>query len=261
MGNIRFGICTGVENIDLLQWLGYDYIEMNTTKTAQMTEPEFRKTLAKVQSAGIRAETFNCLFPGTLRLSDPETPDSEITGYLDPALDRVKQLGGRLVVFGSGKSRRCEPGQSYTEVYRRLVEVYRLTADTAAKYGIEVVIEPLNRGETNMINSLHEGALLRADADRPNLGLLADYYHMEKDGDHVQDITDAAPLRHVHIASLKGRRYPMPEDPDDYVALFRMLAQTGYDGRVSIEAGTDDMAKDGEKSLAFLKKLAAEAKA
>ena len=83
MGNIRFGICTGVENIDLLQRLGYDYIEMNMTKTAQMTEAEFGKALAKVQSAGIRAETFNCLFPGTLRLSDPETPDSEITGYLD----------------------------------------------------------------------------------------------------------------------------------------------------------------------------------
>ncbi|MGI6107751.1 MAG: sugar phosphate isomerase/epimerase family protein [Lachnospiraceae bacterium] len=259
MGKLKFGICTGVENIGLLQELGYDYIEMGVAKTAQMSEEEFDKVCGEVKNARIGVETFNSLFPGTFRLSDPKTPDDEIVSYLDPALQRVKKLGGKLVVFGSGKSRVVAPGQDYSAAYRRLVEVYRLAADTAAKYGLEVVIEPLTRGETNIINSVHEGALLRADVNRPNLGLLADFYHMEEDGDHVEDIADVAPLRHIHIASLKGRRYPMPEDPDDYLSLFKMLAKTGYEGRVSIEARTDDIAGDAKKSLVLLKSMEKEA--
>ena len=36
---MRFGVCTGVENIGLVKTAGYDYIELNFTQITQMRSP------------------------------------------------------------------------------------------------------------------------------------------------------------------------------------------------------------------------------
>ena len=36
---MRYGICTGLENLELLEKLGYDYIELSVTATMKL-EPE-----------------------------------------------------------------------------------------------------------------------------------------------------------------------------------------------------------------------------
>ena len=143
------------------------------------------------------------------------------------------------------------------EAYKKLVSIYRAAGDAAAPYGIEVVIEPLSRSETNMICTMAEGAILEADVHHPQVGLLSDFYHVEMNHDRIQDIETIGRLGHTHIAAAAGRKYPVSEEGEEFEAFFRSLRAIGYEGRVSIEGKTEDMEADGAKSPKLLKELAA----
>ena len=93
---------------------------------AGMSEEEFSGCLETVKAGSIPAPSFNVLFPGELALLDSGTEDSKIASYLHGALSRVKRLGGRVVVFGSGRSRKCPEDMDYCDAFRRLIQVTRL---------------------------------------------------------------------------------------------------------------------------------------
>jgi len=177
-----------------------------------------------------------------------------IAEYLHTAMKRVQLLGGRVAVFGSGKSRNCPEGMTYGEAFRRLVEVTRLTGEIAQQYGVVIVIEPLNRTETNMINSMAEGAALVAMVNHPNVQLLCDSFHVAKENEPFTDVVRLGGVSHVHVATKEGRRYPLEKDAD-LTALYEALKATNYDGMISIEGKTDDMAQDAPVSIALLKNL------
>ncbi len=254
---MKFGVCAGLDAAAQAAALGFDYVEPPVSGTAALSDAEFEEKLASVKAAGIETPAFNVLFPSTLQLHTAS--DDEIAAYLHGALARVQQLGGRVVVFGSGKSRMRPDGVGYGEAFRRLVEVTRLIGEVAAQYGITIVIEPLNRTETNMINSLAEGAALAAAVNRPNVKLLADYFHVALDGEPVNDIVRLGGVWHAHIASGHGRRYPLSEENEDYRGFFHAMKATGYQGLVSVEGRTDNMAADAPVTLALLRKLWLEA--
>lgn len=252
---MRYGICTGLENLGLLENLGYDYIEVSVT-AAMKLEPEVLERYQKqLKESKVKCEAFNILFPKTMELIDGNTGEEELKEYLHKAMSLIKSLGGEVVVFGSGKCRRCPDHLSYGEAYQKLVEVYRLTGEIAKEYGVYVVIEPLSRKETNMICTMAEGAILASDVAHPNVGLLSDYFHVAANHDCIEDIETIKQFGHIHIASGNGRRYPLTEEGEEYGAFIKALKQVGYEGRISIEGKTDDIEKDAGQALALLKEL------
>lgn len=249
---MKFGLCAPLAKINDVAALGYDYIEPPVNATAALTDEEFAACLQQVKAAPIACEAFNLLFPKTIQVM--LTPDEEIAAYLHTALSRVQQLGGKVAVFGSGKSRGIPEGWTYAQTFRRLVAVTRLTGEVAAQYGVTIVIEPLNRSETNTINAMAEGAALCAMVDHPNVKLLCDSYHVATDNEPFTDIVRLGGVSHVHVATKAGRRYPLAAD-QDHQALFAALKATGYTGRISIEGKTDDMTADSPVALAALKTM------
>ena len=252
---MEIGICGKPELAAAAKAAGFDYLELPVNGIAAMTEEDYAKAKAAMQAAGLPCPTFNLLFPGSLKLLEKSTTDEEIAAYLEGALNRMRDLGGKIAVFGSGKSRAKPEGMTYGEAWRRLVEVTRLTGEIAAKYGITIVIEPLNRGECNLINSVAEGADLAAAANHPNVSLLADSYHVAKEGEPFTDIIRVSGVSHAHVATKEGRRYPTSADDADTVAFVKALKVSGYTGRISVEGKTDDIAVDGPAAIALLKKL------
>ena len=184
---MKIGFCAKIDRIEEVTAAGYDYIELPVSGAAAWTEAEFRQNLALLEASGIPAPSYNVLFPGEIKLLNPATKDEEITAYLHHAFARVREMGGKTVVFGSGGSRKRPEDMPYDEAFRRLIEVTRLIGETATQYGVTIVIEPLNRRETNMINSVGEGACLRAAVNLPNVQLLADYYHVAAEGCSSRD--------------------------------------------------------------------------
>ena len=252
------GLCARLEQIGEAAAAGFDYIELPVTVTAAWTEQEFEDALAKLKAAGIPAPCFNILFPGDLELLNPGTADETIAGYLGKAFSRVRKMGGSTVVFGSGKARRRPESLDYDTAFRRLTEITRLIGRTAEEHGITVVIEPLNRGETNMINSLAEGACLRAAVNHPAVRLLGDYYHIAAEGQPPEDVIRIGGIAHCHIATAGSRRAPL-EPEEGFGKLFAAMKQTGYTGRISVEGKIGSLETEGPQCVSLLKRMWEEA--
>lgn len=251
---MKIGFCAKIDRINEVARAGFDYLEPPVSAAAAWTEEEFAAQLSLIENAAIPAPAFNVLFSKDLQLLSKETRDEQIAEYLHLALSRVQKLGGKVVVFGSGKSRMRPEDMPYEEAYRRLVEVTRLIGGVAAQYGITIVIEPLNRAETNMINSVAEGACLEASVNHPAVKLLADYYHIAVEHQPPEDLARLGGIAHCHVATEIGRRTPQ-EAEAGFSSLFAAMKQTGYTGLISVEGKADDLSAEGPVSIALLKKL------
>jgi sugar phosphate isomerase/epimerase len=249
---MRFGLCTGPENLETVRRMGFDYIECAVTAIEALEKNEFDALEARAAKNSFPVERFNVLFPGTLRLVGPGADRELIRAYLRRAFPRLRALGGTLAVFGSGQSRAFPPGMPYREGFRQLAEIAGLIGEEAAAQGLSIAIEPLNRGETNSINSLREGAMLEAAAKQGSVGLLADLYHILKEGEPLENIALVGELRHTHVALLEGRAYPAAPHPA-VEAFFGALRGISYDGTMSVEGGTKDLEKDGPAALQTLR--------
>ena len=234
---MRFGVCTGVENIDLAKKSGYDYIELNFTQINTMSEEEFNELKEKVLLSGIKAETFNCFFPGEMKLCGDEANLECIAEYAERGFARAAQLGGKIAVIGSGGSRRIPEGYDERVAKLQLVAALRVCGDAAEKYGMMVAVEPLRPQETNVVNTVEEAVALCKLAAHPAVKCLADFFHVYMSGEALSHVTEAGDmLIHTHLARPQpDRNIPTAEDMEDCRKMAEALKACSYDGRMSLE--------------------------
>ena len=251
---MRFGLCADIRNVLEVQDAGYDFIDGKLNQIALWSNEDFDQALALFSKARIKMERCALLFPKNMIVIGEQYDEKAMREYLEVAFTRMNALGCDLVVFGSGKSRFVPGGMRWRIAYPRRVAVTKLVGKIAATYGIRVAIEPLNRAETNLINSLAEGAALEADVNMPNVGLIADSYHMWQEGEDMGRILTCAPFMHTHIAMKGTRSYPT-QATDEVRQFFSLLKEAGYDGTMSIEGKSDDWKADSVKALEVMRGL------
>jgi sugar phosphate isomerase/epimerase len=143
--------------------------------------------------------------------------------------------------------------------HEQLVAFCAMAADVARNHGITLVVEPLNRGECNVLNTVSECAALVREVAHPSLRLLVDAYHLLKDGDACSDVVaNGELLRHAHIATPEHRLAPGAE-PCDFAEFFASLARVNYRHGVSVEARIADPVVDLPRALALMRRLLADA--
>jgi sugar phosphate isomerase/epimerase len=171
---------------------------------------------------------------------------------VDSALARVHQIGGEVVVFGSGAARAIPDGFALREARRQTIRFLHRVADAAERHGVTVVIEPLNRKESNTILSVAEGVNLAAEVNRPSIKVLADFYHMDEEFEPLTHLTQYSDwLKHIHVAD-SGRGAP-GSGQYPYTEFAERLHRAGYDGMVSIECRWRDFATEARPALEFLR--------
>jgi len=120
---------------------------------------------------------------------------------------------------------------------------------------VTIVIEPLNCGECNIINTVAEAMKYVAVVGHPNLRCLVDSFHFWLEDEPLENLREAVPaIAHVHVADKVGRTAPGESGQSDYRPFFRVLKDGGYDGLISVEAKDFDVAPSGRKVLEFLRK-------
>ena len=254
---MRFGVCTGIENAPLLKEVGYDYIELNMSKLADLTEEQVREQIAVLKDLDLRAESYNGFYDSAKRVvGEDTTPEDELRDYTHRVLGRAARLGGQVAVYGSSKARNIPEGFSKERAYEQFCHFARLSGEIAQQYGIVVVLEPLNKLETNFFHTVEEGLQIMRDVDHPNVRVLADMYHVCRENEDFAHVVQAGKdLRHVHIATPTVRTLPSFEDDFDYAAFAAALRQAGYNARMSLEGhlkNEDNMRGEWAEALGCL---------
>lgn len=253
-GHAQVGVCVDPDRFEAAQAAGFDYVETNASKVAALTDEEFEKLAAQVAQLRIPLAATMSFIPGAIKLTGPDVDPARQMAYVTTTLARLKRLGVKVVVLGSGGARRVPDGFSREEAFTQLVDFCRRVAPAARENGITIVVEPLRKQETNIINTAREGLALVKAVDRPEIRLLVDYYHLAEEGENPDIIAEAGPLlAHTHIANPTGRVYPLKPDEAAYGGFFANLCKIGYEGRMSVEASTKDFASEAPQSLALLR--------
>lgn len=254
---MKVGICTGFDQMQAMQVRGFDYIEFALNGVAAMEIQDYEAIRKRIKSSGIPCEVCNCFFPGSIKLTGPEADLKIIGEYAAKALKRAAELGVQVAVVGSGGSRRMPDGWDMERGTGQFAEALTVVGEKAAVHGIEIVIEPLNRGETNLVNSVREGLVLAKRVGSPNVSLLADFYHMRLESEGMESVIQAGSyLKHTHIANSQGRVFPLDRKEDTYDDFFSALRQIGYQGRISIETGGGNPETDAQPALKLMRELA-----
>ena len=253
---VRFGICAGVERAAQAKAQGWDYLEGNAQGLFAGLTPDLQyHGLETIRASILPIAAVNCLVPAALKIVGPTVDRVGLSNYLHNTLRRAGEAGTKVLVFGSGDARRVPDGFDRPTAQAQLTEFAADAATIAAKYGVTVVLEPLNQKECNIVTSVAEAMEYVNAVNHPAFRCLVDSYHLwmeNEPGAHV--LAAAKSIRHVHVADLEGRVAPGLSGKSDYRPLFSALQSAGYDGMISVEAIGFDLTTQGADALAFLRK-------
>ncbi len=250
------GVCTGLNNREIAEKAGCEFIEEGVSRflVPDKTEAEFEVLLRKLSENKLKVLSCNGFIPSTLRLTGPELNHKEALVWADTAIRRAGKAGVQYIVFGSGGARKIPEGFSRDTARDQFVSLCKAIGPMAKKAGVTIVIEPLNRTETNFINSVTEGADIVKRVNHPNIRLLADIYHMLRESEGPQSILQAGKLlRHCHIAEKETRSAPGVKG-DDFTPYFAALSRIGYRGAISIESGWKDFGAEIAPAIETMRK-------
>jgi sugar phosphate isomerase/epimerase len=116
-----------------------------------------------------------------------------------------------------------------------LLEQLPELGDAALDRGVLFLIEPVNRSESDYLNSIEHAARLCARLHHPAVGCTADFFHMQLEQPNLSGALGRAGhfVRHVHLAGA-SRQEPGP-GMLDFSSGFRALKSSGYRGWLEIE--------------------------
>ena len=257
---MKLGCCvSGFDQVAALEAAGADYYELPVATAVMAGGEAGRATfLAGLRRPGIRPRAYNALFPGTLTLVGPSVDRAAVGRYFLEALDRVAAAGGRVVVFGSGRSRSVPDGVDRASALDELERLLRWAAAEAGTRGVVVALEPLRRAETNVFNTIAECTAFLRGRRLDRVRLVADTYHMAEEEETLEAIDAAADLlAHAHVAE-SGRR-PPGQGSYDFPAFLRRLRLNGYRGDCSIECAWGRFEGEVGSAVACLRRAIAEA--
>jgi sugar phosphate isomerase/epimerase len=252
---VRFGVCAGPDKAALVKDAGWEYVEFNCQTGLQGLLPDDQWTGGEaLKACGLPTPACNVMVPGDLKVCGPTADLGKLTEYMTRVLSRAPKVGCDTIVFGSGVARKVPDGFDREQARQQILAFLRMIGPIAQQHGVTVVIEPLNQGECNIINSVGEGMTYVREVNHPNVKQLLDTYHFWLESEPLQNLRDAGrAIRHVHLADKIGRTGPGMSGQSDYRAVFRILKDLNYQGNISVEASKFDIATDGKSVLKYVK--------
>ncbi len=221
---------------DLVRSIGFDGIELRGSAGLRERLPELRAAA----QAGV-------VMPSICVISDRFIGDfdagrrAEALAAMKELCDVAAEVGARGVVtpasYGMHSNRLppFTPPRTPEEDRAVLTEMLGALGTHAASRGVLVFLEPLNRYEDHMINTLAQGAELCRAVGLPQVRLMADLFHMNiEEADLAGSLRDAAEfVAHVHLAD--SHRLEPGTGHTDFASAFRALDDIGFDGFGAME--------------------------
>ncbi|MFP8952567.1 sugar phosphate isomerase/epimerase family protein [Natrialbaceae archaeon A-arb3/5] len=192
--------------------------------------------------------------------------------YVRHCIDAADTLGARTVIgpiySAVGRTWKMTPDERAATLDRLIPQLRELSA-YAADRDVVLCIEPLNRFETSVINTVEQGVELVDRVDSEACGLLLDTFHMNIEEDDLGDAIRTAGSRVQHVHACGSHRGAPGSGTIQWDRVAEALDDVDYDDSLVIESFTpevesiaraaaiwrplaasqDDLAEDG---LAFL---------
>ena len=219
---------------------GFDFVELLVPEPGELDLSLARRAL---DDAGL-----GCVLAARVNLDRNLTSDDAARrqagrDYLRFAVDVAQALGATVVggpLYGNPLVFAGRAPHPVDEAQRKqrvdwCVQGLREAAPHAQAAAVKLGVEPLNRFETDVLNTTRQGVALMQLVDHAAVGLVLDTFHMNMEDDDVPGAIRAAAGHVVHFQANENHRGYLGTGHLDWTAIVRALADAGYAGTISLE--------------------------
>jgi len=219
---------------------GFDVIELPIEQLGDW-DPDLARRL--LDDLGLGATTCAVMPPTRDLVVDDPAVVAATSDYLRGCIDVAARVGAGTVggpIYSSvGRTWLLDADERRVTIARLASNLAPLAA-TAAEQGVVLALEPLNRFETSLINTVDQALEVVDAVDSPGLGISLDTFHMSiEEKDPAAAIRRAGP-RLAHFQASGSDRGAPGNDHLDWTAIAEAIAQVGYDGPICIESFTSE---------------------
>jgi D-psicose/D-tagatose/L-ribulose 3-epimerase len=246
---VRFGVCTWVWSsplrdadvrplAELAVGLGFDVLEV-CIEDPGLVSPEALDDAR--ERTGIEYSVCGAFGPDRDLAHSHSGPRANAAAYLDRLLEIAAAIGSPHVCGPMYSAVGKEPamdGDARKAEWERAVAGLAAAAEHAEALGVRLAIEPLNRFETDLVNTVEQGVALCDAIGSPAAGLLLDTFHMNIEEKSIPDAIRAAGDRLVHVHACENDRGTLGTAHVPWSEVFAALRDVGYDRQVVIESFT-----------------------
>ena len=242
--------------IDRIQAFGFDLIEICVEDPATI---DVMAISAHAKLAGLGVTICGAFGPQRDLSADDQGVRTAGLAYLRRCVDFAFALGSPFVsgpmYSAVGKTRYLEAVERRRQ-WRFAVTNLREAAKYAADLGVKLAIEPINRFETDLVNTVDQGLELVREVGADNVGLLLDTFHMNIEEKDIPAAILRAAGHIVEVHASANDRGTPGEDHLPWAKIAAALAQAGYEGPLIIEAFTPEI-REIAKAVSIWRPLAA----
>jgi D-psicose/D-tagatose/L-ribulose 3-epimerase len=223
-----------------VKW-GFDTVEIPIEAPEHIDSVKVRKALDK--HGLVCGSVCACMGPGRdFRGSSKD--QREAMKYCKALIDHMVNLGCPSLIGPVysvvGKADAVEPKEQKRE-FALVVKNLKVLAAYAEKKGVQICVEPLNRFETDFLNTCDKGLRLIKAVNSPVLKLHLDTFHM-----NIEEKNQAAAIRKAgkllgHFHACGSDRGTPGNDHIDWPPIVKALKSIRYKGDVVIESFTTDV--------------------
>jgi D-psicose/D-tagatose/L-ribulose 3-epimerase len=246
---VQLGVCTWVWTAPLrdadvppraagARGLGFDVLEICVEDPALVSAGALA---AAREETGIAYSVCGAFGPDRDLAHADGAPRRAAADYLRRLIDLAAEIGSPHVCgpmySAVGKAHADEPAEALRE-WERAAAGVAAAAERAGAAGVRLAVEPLNRFETDLVNTTEQGLAFCADVGAANVGLLLDTFHMNIEEKSVGGAIRAAGDRLFHLHACENDRGTPGTGHVPWDEVGHALRATGYDGQVVIESFT-----------------------
>lgn len=220
--------------------MGYDVVEI------PVEDPDLidsRKVKNALRDHELDAVVCGAFGPGRDLTHDDAAIHQRCFDYLDALMDFAADWDTGFVAgpmySAVGKARMVAPDQKKKE-WGRAVTNLRKVCQKASDRGLELAIEPLNRFESDLINTAGQASQLVKDINHPAAKIMVDGFHMSIEEKSMEAAIRTAGEQLIHVQTSENYRGTPGTGQTDWESFRKGLEAVNYQGVISIESFTSD---------------------
>jgi D-psicose/D-tagatose/L-ribulose 3-epimerase len=240
---------------DRVKSIGFDILEICVEDPATIDAPAI---LDRASRTGVSVTVCGAFGPDRDLSSEGAAVRQAGLSYLERCIDFASELKSPFVsgpMYAAVGNTRLLDERSRGEQWERAVASLKRAADYAAGRGVKLAVEPLNRFETDLVNTVDQGLRLVEDVEADNVGLLLDTFHMNIEEKNIPAAIRRAAGRIVEFHACANDRGTPGEDHQPWAEIAAALRDARFWGPVVIEAFTPEI-KEIARAVSIWRPLA-----
>jgi len=220
---------------------GFDTVEIAAEDPLSLDGELIKKALAKYK---LKCSTVCAAMGPDRDLRGNDDQQKEGLAYLKATIDFVEKIGAEMVVgplYSSVGRADAVPENEYKAQEKLVVAHLKTLCDYAASKNVKLAIEPLNRFETDFINTCDQGLRLIELVNKHNLFIHLDTFHMNVEEKKLDEAIRKAGSKLGLLHTCGSDRGTPGKDHTDWQSIGKALHDIQYKGQLVIESFTPEV--------------------